>query len=212
MNSTLQTILETGVIAIMRSKSATGLVDAARALASGGVRAIEVTMTTPGALEAIAAAASDSSGDYVIGAGSVLDAESASLAIQAGAEFLVMPVAALDAVRVAKRRGKVAVPGAFTPTEILSCLHAGADLVKVFPASSVGPGYIKSVLAPLPQAPLVPVGGVHADNAGDYIRAGAVAVGVGGALVNTQVLARGDWCELTESARRYVDAIADARN
>lgn len=211
MNPALEAILDCGVVAIIRSRSAADLLETARALARGGVRAVEVTLTTPGALEAIREAADRCAGEFFIGAGSVLDAESARMAIDAGAEFLVMPVADAGAIRVAKRYGKAVCPGAMTPTEILTCLQAGADVVKVFPAASLGPGYIKAVRAPLPQAPLMPVGGVSEDNAADYVRAGACALGVGGSLVSTDVIARGDFDAITAAARRLVEAIGAAR-
>jgi len=211
MDDTLQTILESGIIAIIRSDSAAGLVETAWALAAGGVRAIEVTMTTPGALEAIAAAARENRGDFLIGAGSVLDADSARQAIAAGAEFLVMPCVNLGAIQEARRAGKVVCPGAFTPTEIASAWHAGADIVKVFPASTVGPAYIKAVRAPLPHVRLMPVGGVDLENVAAYIAAGACAVAVGGNLVSAPVIARGDWARITETARRYVAAVTAAR-
>ena len=211
MAETLETILADGVIAIVRSDSAAGLIQTVRALAAGGLRAIEVTMTTPGALEAIRAAAGECGGDYIIGAGSVLDGESARLSILAGAEFLVMPTVSLDAVAVAKRYGKVACPGALTPTEIVRAWEAGADIVKVFPASVSGPGYIRALAGPLPQVRTMPVGGVNLANTPAYIEAGACAVGVGGALVNRKTIAAGDWPQITETARQYVQAVAAAR-
>ena len=211
MHDTLGTILETGIIAIIRSDSPSGLIETVRALAAGGVRAIEVTMTTPGALEAIRAAARDNRGDFLIGAGSVLDAESAQKAIDAGAEFLVMPCVDLGAIRTAKRCGKVVCPGALTPTEIVTAWQAGADIVKVFPASSVGPAYIKAVRAPLPHVRLMPVGGVDLGNIDAYVKAGACAVAVGGNLASARTIAQGDWARMTETARHYVAAVAAAR-
>lgn len=209
MSETLATILETRIIAIIRSDSAAGLIETANALARGGVKAIEVTMTTPGALEAISAAAKQSGGQFIVGAGTILDGESARLAILAGAEFLVMPGLSLDAIEVGRRFGKVVCPGALTPTEIVAAWQAGADIVKVFPASCVGgPDYIKALKAPLPQVRLMPVGGVDLSNAKAYIEAGACAIAVGSALVNAKLIAQGNWDQITEVARQYVAAVA----
>jgi 2-dehydro-3-deoxyphosphogluconate aldolase/(4S)-4-hydroxy-2-oxoglutarate aldolase len=209
VSETLATILETRIIAIIRSDSAAGLIETANALARGGVKAIEVTMTTPGALEAISAAAKQSGGQFVVGAGTILDGESARLAILAGAEFLVMPGLSLDAIEVGKRFGKVVCPGALTPTEIVAAWQAGADIVKVFPASCVGgPDYIKALKAPLPQVRLMPVGGVDLSNARVYIDAGACAIAAGSALVNAKLIAQGNWDQITQVARQYVAAVA----
>ena len=211
MMEALRTILDTGIVAIVRSDSPRGLIETVRALASGGVRAIEVTMTTPGALEAIAAAAREAGEDYVIGAGSVLDGDAARAAILAGAEFLVSPNLDLNTIRVVKRYGKAICPGAFTPTEVLAAWEVGADIVKVFPASSVGPEYIAALRGPLPQVRYMPVGGVELANAAAFLRAGACALGVGGALVNRKLIAAGDWPRITDLARQYVAAVAQAR-
>jgi 2-dehydro-3-deoxyphosphogluconate aldolase/(4S)-4-hydroxy-2-oxoglutarate aldolase len=210
VSDVLQTILDSGIIAIIRSDSPSGLVATARALAAGGVRALEVTLTTPGALEAISAVARQSAGRFLVGAGSVPDADAAQRAIDAGAEFLVAPNVDAPTIELARREGKVVCPGAFTPTEIVAAWRAGADIVKVFPASFVGPAYLRALRGPLPQVRYMPVGGVSLDNAGEYIRAGACAVGVGGALVNREVIAAGDWAQITAAAARYVEAVARA--
>ena len=211
MNDALQLILDSGVIAIIRSDSPAGLADTARALADGGIRAIEVTMTTPGALEAISAVATRGDGQILIGAGSVLDAESARMAILNGAEFLVAPNVDPASIQMAKRYGKPICPGAFTATEIVLAWQAGADIVKIFPASSLGPGYISAIRGPLPQVRLMPVGGVNVDNLGAYIKAGACAVALGGNLVSKTLIAEGDWARITEMARQCVDAVSQAR-
>ncbi|MFO7858156.1 MAG: bifunctional 4-hydroxy-2-oxoglutarate aldolase/2-dehydro-3-deoxy-phosphogluconate aldolase [Ectothiorhodospiraceae bacterium] len=211
MIDALHTILESGVVAIIRADSPSGLVEAGRALARGGVRAIEVTMTTPGALDAVSRLAGEAGDDFVAGAGSVLDTETARAAILAGAEFLVMPTTDLPTIELARRYGKVACPGALTPTEVLAAWQAGADIVKVFPASLGGPAYIKALRGPLPQVRLMPVGGVSAENCAAYIAAGACAVALGGGLVKRDLLAAGDWDGITEVARRVVSAVQEAR-
>jgi 2-dehydro-3-deoxyphosphogluconate aldolase/(4S)-4-hydroxy-2-oxoglutarate aldolase len=211
MSDTLKTILDSGLIAIMRSDSSAGLLETARALARGGVRAMEVTLTTPGALETISAVAKESRGEFLIGAGTVLDAESARQAISAGAEFLVSPSVSVEVIQTAKRHGKVVCPGALTPTEIVTAWQAGADLIKVFPAFAVGPAYIKAVLAPLPQVRLMPVGGVDLGNLAAYFKAGACAVAVGGGLINKERIEKGQWDLIAETAREYVEAVAKAR-
>ena len=211
MNDILTSILESGLVAIIRSDRPQGLFETASALAEGGVKALEITLTTPGALVAISNLATASKGKFIVGAGSVLDAESARAAILAGAEFLVMPNLNTGAIELAKRYGKIICPGALTPTEIVNAQQAGADLIKIFPASSLGPGYIKAILAPLPQVCLVPVGGINLENVADYFRAGAAAVGVGGSLVSSKLICQGDWAAITELARKYVRVVQSAR-
>jgi 2-dehydro-3-deoxyphosphogluconate aldolase/(4S)-4-hydroxy-2-oxoglutarate aldolase len=207
----LSRILNTGVIAIVRLDSAESLQKVADAILEGGIDIIEVTMTTPGAL-AILESAAERFGDRVIlGAGTVLDPESARAAALAGARFIVSPNLNVSAVELCHRYGVVSVPGVLTPTEIVAAMEAGADLIKVFPASLGGPDYIKAVRAPLPQAPLVPTGGVEVDNAGDYIRAGAVAVAVGGSLVSKKIIASGEFAKMVEIARALVSTVRAAR-
>ena len=208
----LSRILKTGVIAIVRLDSAESLQKVADAVLEGGVDVIEFTMTTPGALSILESAARKFGDRVILGAGTVLDPESARAAILAGAQFIVSPNLKAKTVELCQRYGTVSVPGVLTPTEIVEALEAGADLIKVFPASAVGgPDYIKAVLAPLPQARLVPTGGVEAENAGDYIRAGAAAVAVGGSLVNKKLVASGDFGKMTEIARRLVETVTAAR-
>jgi 2-dehydro-3-deoxyphosphogluconate aldolase/(4S)-4-hydroxy-2-oxoglutarate aldolase len=204
-------IQETGVIAIMRAKSSDQLLAAADAIKAGGVQAIEVTMTTPGALDVIRQATERYGADVLFGAGSVLDPESARAAILAGAQFVVSPTLNLKTIELCHRYAIPVVPGAYTPTEILTAWEAGADMVKVFPASVGGPAYFKAVKAPLPQVKLVPVGGVNLDTTADFIRAGADAVGVGSALVSQKLLDAGDFAALTERARRLRQEVAKGR-
>jgi 2-dehydro-3-deoxyphosphogluconate aldolase/(4S)-4-hydroxy-2-oxoglutarate aldolase len=207
----MELIEETGVIAIMRAKSSDQLLAAADAIKAGGVRAIEVTMTTPGALDVVRQATERYGADVLFGAGSVLDPESARAAILAGAQFVVCPTLNLKTIELCHRYSIPVVPGAYTPTEILTAWDAGADMVKIFPASVGGPAYFKAIKGPLPQVKLVPVGGVNLDTTADFIRAGADAVGVGGALVSQKLLEAGDFAALTERARRLCQEVAKGR-
>lgn len=207
----LDGMLETGVVAIVRLDSSENLVRVAEAIAEGGVRHIEFTMTTPGALRTLEEVSGRLGGDVVFGAGTVLDSESARAAILAGARFIVAPNLNPDVIRLCNRYGVVSMPGALTPTEILQAWEAGADVVKVFPCNMFGPGYLSAVLAPLPQVRLAPVGGVDADNVSAYIRAGAACVGVGSSLVSSRLVAGGDWAALTERARAFVRGVQEGR-
>jgi 2-dehydro-3-deoxyphosphogluconate aldolase/(4S)-4-hydroxy-2-oxoglutarate aldolase len=211
MSSLFQRVTDCGVIAVLRAKSTAELMDVANALYAGGVTAIEVTMTTPGALDVIKVVSAELGGKVVVGVGSVLDPETARAAILAGADYVVAPTLNEAVVRITKRYGKVSIPGAFTPTEILRAWDSGADAVKVFPTSSVGPQYLKDLKGPLPQIPLVPTGGVSVETCGDFIRAGAVAVGAGSALVDSKAVAAGDWATITDTAKRMVEEVRKAR-
>lgn len=195
------------LVAVVRLDSGEQLIQVAEALKAGGISSIEFTATTPGALDAIKTAARHFTGDVMIGAGTILDPETARAAILAGAEFIVAPTLKLETIQMCKRYGKPVIPGALTPTEILTAWEMGADLVKVFPASAGGPEYIKAVLAPLPQVRLAPTGGISSENAGEYIQAGAAALGVGGKLVDKSAVARGDWGFITAEAQRLVKAV-----
>lgn len=207
----LDLIRRTGVIAIMRAKSSDQLLAAADAIRAGGVCAIEVTMTTPGALAVIEKATAKQDEGVLFGAGTVLDAESARAAILAGAQFIVAPSTDLGMIEICRRYSVPVFPGAYTPTEIISAWQAGADMVKVFPASVGGPALIKALKAPLPQIDLVPVGGVEIDNTAEFIRAGSAAVGVGNALVDQKLLDAKDFKTLTERAKRFVEEVAKGR-
>lgn len=205
----LDRLLREKVVAIVRLDNAEGLLSAAEALRLGGISCIEFTFSTLGALEMLKEASARFGEQVVLGAGTILDPETAVLAIQAGAEFIVTPAFNPRTIEAAKRAGKPIIAGAMTPTEMLAAWESGADLVKVFPASAVGgPGYIRAVLAPLPHLRLVPTGGVSADNAAEYLRAGAVAVGVGGKLVDPDAVRRGNWEAITAEARRLVTAVS----
>jgi len=207
----LERIVNCGVIAVVRLSSSSQLERVADAIREGGVDVIEFTMTTPGALRMIEETASRLGDAVLLGAGTVLDRETARACIMAGAQFVVSPILDFPSIEVCHRYDKVAIPGTFTPTELLRSWEAGADLVKVFPASCLGPRFIKDVLAPLPQVRLVPTGGVSKENAGEYIRAGAVAVAVGSELVNNKLVQQGNFAQLTENARALVEAVRSAR-
>lgn len=207
----LASIKACGVVAVLRADSPDALVQVAQAIGRGGIGAVEITMTTPGALDVIGECANRLGDEILLGAGTVLDPETARAAILAGAEYIVTPTLSPDVITLCRRYGKVIIPGALTPTEILTAWECGADIVKVFPATAVGPRYFKDVKAPLPQIDLMPTGGVDLDNAGDFIRAGACAVAVGGNLVDKAAVAAGEWHVLTETARKYVETVRNAR-
>lgn len=206
----LNLLKEAGTLGIIRVNQVEDLVRIAQALQEGGLDCVEITMTTPGALRAIEEATGRLDG-VLMGAGTVLDAATARQAILAGAKFLVTPTVELDVIEMARRYGVVVIAGAMTPTEILTAWESGADMVKVFPVEILGPGYLKAVHGPLPQIPLVPTGGITADNAGKFIHAGAAMVCAGGWLVDKQAIAAGRYEVLTERARQLVDAISKAR-
>jgi len=206
-----QWIERTGLIAIVRLDSSAELVQAAKAIAAGGVSVIEFTLTTPGALRTIEAAVKELGSEVLIGAGTVLDAETARAAILAGAEFVVAPTLNTDVIEMCHRYDKVVIPGAYTPTEILSAWEHGADFVKLFPAEVGGPAYLKAVRAPLPQVKLIPVGGVTLETAGPFIRAGAAALGVGSNLVDKKAVAEGRFTQLTSVAQALSKAVLEAR-
>lgn len=204
-------IEEVGVIAIVRADSSEELIDVVGAIKAGGINIIEITMTTPNALQTIADVSQKYRSEVLVGVGSVLDAETARAAILAGAEFVVSPVLKSDVIQICKRYSKVVMPGAFTPTEILTAWEHGADYVKVFPATAVGPKYFRDIKAPLPQIALIPTGGVSVENAGEFIKAGAAALGVGGSLVDKNAIAQREFDQLTDTAKKLVEAVKKAR-
>lgn len=207
----IQLIRDTGVIAIMRAQSSHQLIAAADAIRQGGVRVIEVTMTTPGALKVIEEATTRYGDDVLFGAGTVLDAETARAAILAGAGFIVAPTLSLAVIELCRRYNIPVMPGCYTPTELLTAWEAGADFVKLFPADVGGPGLVKAILAPLPQLQIVPVGGVDLTTTADFIRSGAVAVGVGSSLINQKLLDAGDLAELTRRAAAFIAEVKKGR-
>jgi len=204
-------LIESGLVAVIRLDSDKKLKSIISALQQGGVNALEITMTTPGALEIIEKFASQSGNDFLIGAGSVLDSETARLAILNGAQFVVGPVFNSEVIRMCHRYDKAVIPGAFTPTEILTAWEQGADIVKVFPATALGPGYMKDILGPLPQVKLLPTGGVTLENAADFIRAGACCLGIGTALLNKKMIATEDWAALAKHAMAFRAAVLEGR-
>jgi len=208
---TVRVIEASGVVAVIRLHDPTKLKAVIDALAAGGVRALEVTMTVPGAIGLIERIAPTLPPGFLLGAGTILDAETARLAILAGARFVVGPVFRPDVIRLCHRYDVAVMPGAFSPTEILAAWEAGADVVKVFPATALGPGFFKDVRGPLPQVKLMPTGGVTLENAGQWIAAGAVAIGAGTAMIDAKAVASGDWAAITARAAAFVEAVAAAR-
>lgn len=207
----LSAVAESGVVAVIRAPSMESLKGISAALLEGGVVAIEVTMTTPKAIAAIEMVADQYGDRAVVGVGTVIDAATARDAIAAGAQFVVSPVFDRAVVETTKRYGKISIPGAFTPTEILAAWGAGADVVKVFPSTVLGPGYFKDILAPLPQLKLTPTGGVDLKNTPEWIKAGAAFVGVGSALITKDMMSKGDWASITANAKAFVEAVKTAR-
>ncbi len=200
-----------GVVAVVRLLDQNQLFRTAEALIAGGVNAIEVTLTVPGAIDGIRQLAKELGEGHLVGVGSVILADQAQRAIDAGAQYVVSPVLRREVIETAHRFGVPAMAAGVTPTEILDAHEAGADIVKVFPADTGGPKYIKSVLAPMPFLRLMPTGGVTPDNAGDWIRAGCVSVGIGSALVDTKAIAAGDYRQITENAKRSIESVRAAR-
>jgi 2-dehydro-3-deoxyphosphogluconate aldolase/(4S)-4-hydroxy-2-oxoglutarate aldolase len=204
-------ILNPGIVAIIRADHSEQLIDAAAALYEGGVTGMEVTMTTPNALQVIADVHKKFGHKVLIGVGSVLDTETARMAILAGAEFVVTPVTRPEVIKLCNRYSKPIASGAFTPTECLTAHESGSDFVKLFPADQVGPAYIRNILAPMPMLRIVPTGGVTVDSAASFLKAGCVALAAGSSLVSREILKSGDWKKLTESAAAFVAAVRAAR-
>jgi len=207
----LQRLLDPGIIAIIRADSSEQLVEAAEALLAGGVTAMEVTMTTPDALEVVKAVTQRFGDRVLMGVGSVIDVPTVDAAVAAGAEFIVTPVTKPEVIAAANRLEKPIASGAFTPTECLLAHESGADFVKLFPAEFNGPAYVKTLLAPLPQLRIVPTGGVTPQTAGAFLAAGSVALGVGSALVSKEILRDRDWKQLTARAEEFLAALRAAR-
>jgi 2-dehydro-3-deoxyphosphogluconate aldolase/(4S)-4-hydroxy-2-oxoglutarate aldolase len=207
----LKTLCDVGIIPVVRAKSADGLADLAQALIAGGVPVAEVTLTVPGAVEGIRRLVRHFGRDLLVGVGSVTRPEQAEEAIAAGAEFVVSPVTVPEVIAVARHHDKAVIPGALTPTEILSAWQLGADVVKVFPATVGGPAFLKAILAPMPFLKLTPTGGVDLETAAAFIRAGAVTLGAGTALVDPKAVEQGDWAKITDLARRFREEIRKAR-
>jgi 2-dehydro-3-deoxyphosphogluconate aldolase/(4S)-4-hydroxy-2-oxoglutarate aldolase len=209
--SQLRQVLECGIVAVVRSPDSRQLVEATRALADGGVTVVEITMTVPNALEVVREVRQALGDRILLGAGTILDPETARAALLAGAEYLVAPTVNLDVIRLCQRYDKLVMPGAFTPTEILSAWEAGADVVKVFPADVVGPAFFNALRGPLPQVRLMPTGGVDLKTAADFLRAGACCLGVGGQLVEPKAVAEGNFDRIRDLARQYVAVVKEVR-
>jgi 2-dehydro-3-deoxyphosphogluconate aldolase/(4S)-4-hydroxy-2-oxoglutarate aldolase len=211
-DDTLERILNCGIVAVVRADSGEKLAHVVKALAEGGVTAAEITFTVPDAIEVIRRVRAEVGDSVVLGAGTVLDPETARQAILAGAEYIVAPSLNLDVVRLCRRYSKPVMPGAMTPTEIVTAWEAGADIVKVFPAHVVGgPDYLRAIKAPLPQIRLMPTGGVDLTTAADFLKAGACCLGVGGSLVEAKAVAAGDFDRIRDLAARYVGIVQKHR-
>ena len=211
-HSNLQRVLDSGIVAILRATSGELLVDVAQALHDGGIDVIEVTFTVPRVLDIISAVRNQLGDRVLLGAGTVLDAESARAAMLAGAEFVVTPTVCLPAIEMCRRYDKLVMAGALTPTEILTAWEAGSDIVKVFPADIGGPAYLKAVHGPLPHVRLLPTGGVNLETLSAFVRAGASAVGLGTALVEKDALERRDFQRLRDLAAAYVQRLRTVRS
>lgn len=207
----LARVIDCGIVAVIRARSGEQLVDVAQALLAGGVEVMEVTFTVPGVVRVLERVADQLGDRIVLGAGTVLDPETARTAMLAGAEFIVSPNTNLEVLRMCRRYGKLAMPGAFTPTEVVTALEGGADVVKIFPCDMGGPSYLKALHGPLPHIPLLPTGGITLENAADYLRAGACALGVGGSLVEAKAVERGDFARIEELAKRFRSVVDQAR-
>ncbi|HEY1188225.1 MAG TPA: bifunctional 4-hydroxy-2-oxoglutarate aldolase/2-dehydro-3-deoxy-phosphogluconate aldolase [Gemmata sp.] len=203
----LQRVIDCGIVAVVRFSAPEPLVEVVKALAAGGVTVAEVTFTVPNALDVIREAKKQLGDRVLLGAGTVLDPETARAAFLAGAEFLVSPSVNLDVIRMSRRYDKLIMPGAFTPTEVLTAWEAGADVVKVFPADVVGPAFFKALRGPLPQVKLMPTGGVDLNTAPEFLKAGAVCLGVGSQLVDPKLVASGDFAGITQLAKQYVEIV-----
>ncbi|SPE41958.1 2-keto-3-deoxy-phosphogluconate aldolase [Candidatus Sulfopaludibacter sp. SbA3] len=208
----LEFITGAGIVPVVRASSAEHAMQAVEALYNGGVRSAEITMTVPGAIKALEKTADRFGDKLVLGAGTVLDPETARSCMLAGAEFFVSPSLRVSVIEMAKRYSKVVFPGALTPTEVLAAWEAGADAVKIFPCGNVGGAkYIKALKGPFPQIEMVPTGGVNLETVADFLKAGSCAVGVGGELVDGKSMAAGRFDVIEERARQFLAAIAKAR-
>ncbi len=208
----LSSIIDIGIVPVVRTASAESAVRAIQAIYKGGIRAAEITMTVPGAIHALEKVANEFGDKITLGAGTVLDPETARACILAGAQFIVTPALNPKTIEMAKRYSKVITPGALTPTEVLAAWEAGADIVKVFPCGAVGgPKYIRALKAPFPQIEMIPTGGVSVETTGEFLKAGACAVAVGGELIDAKNIAEGRYDVFEERARHFLAEIAKAR-
>jgi 2-dehydro-3-deoxyphosphogluconate aldolase/(4S)-4-hydroxy-2-oxoglutarate aldolase len=212
-NKTLSAIIDIGIVPVVRTATAEAAVRAIEALYRGGIRSAEITMTVPGAIRALEKVADQFGDKITLGAGTVLDPETARACMLAGAEFFVTPALNLATIEVARRYGKPIMPGALTPTEVLAAWQAGADVVKVFPAGNVGgPKYIKALKGPFPQIEMIPTGGVNLETTPEFLKAGACAVAVGGELIDAKTIKEGRYEVFEERARQYLTVVQKARS
>jgi len=206
-----ESLEESGIIAVIRLDDVARLEKIIQALSAGGIRALEITMTTPNAVDIIRSLARKLNKDFLLGAGTVLDTTSAEQVIDAGAQFVVSPVLNIDVIRKAHEFDKPCLPGSFTPTEILTAWQNGADIVKIFPATALGPRFFKDIHGPLPDIKMTPTGGVDLDNAAKFIEAGACCLGVGTSLLDKQMIANEDWPGLTALAKKFIAEVTKGR-
>ncbi len=204
-------ILNPGIVAVIRANSSEQLVSVAEALCAGGVTALEITMTTPNAIQVISEVGKKFGSKVLMGVGTVLDAETCRAALLAGAEFVVTPVFRPEVIQLCNRYSKPVASGAYSPTEALQGHESGADFIKIFPADQLGPNYIKNLLAPLPMLRIIPTGGVTVESAASFIQAGCAALAAGSSLVSKEILKAGDWAKLTALAASFVEAVKKAR-
>ena len=210
-DETLKMLRDVGLVPVIRAKSADVLIDVARALLAGGIPVVEVTMSVPGAIDGIRRIVQTFGTDLLVGVGTVTKPEQVEEAVAAGAEFVVGPVLVPEVVAATRQRGKVSIPGAYTPTEIFQAHQLGADIIKVFPASVGGPAYFKALLAPMPYLKLMPTGGVDLSSVGAFLKAGAVTLGAGAALVDARAIETRNWALLTDLARKFREEVKKAR-
>src|SRR5438105_12489580 len=208
----LRRVLDCGIIAVVRSPDSQQLVDVCRALADGGVTVVEITMTVPNALDVVRQVRQAMGDKLLLGAGTVLDPETARAVLLAGAEYIVAPTVNLEVIRLCQRYDKLVMPGAFTPTEIVSAWEAGADIVKVFPAEVVGPAFFKALRGPLPQIRLMPTGGVDLTTAAAFLKAGACCLGIGGQLVEPRAVAERNFDRIRDLAHQYAAIVKRTRD
>ena len=204
-------LTEPGLIAVIRTSDRTQVLPICRALLNGGIHALEITLTVPGALDSIRESRKELGARALIGAGTVVNASSAEKAIEAGADFIVSPICKTEIIKAAHAHDLAVMIGSYTPTEAQLAFEAGADFIKLFPADKLGPGYVKSLLAPLPHLRIVPTGGVDLKTAPEFLKAGCAALGVGSSLLTPEILKGQKWNDLTELARAFVDAIKGIR-
>jgi 2-dehydro-3-deoxyphosphogluconate aldolase/(4S)-4-hydroxy-2-oxoglutarate aldolase len=207
----LAKVHSTGIIAVIRAASGELLADVAEALVAGGVEVMEVTFTVPKAHQVLEQVSQRLGDRILLGAGTVLDPETARIALLSGAEFIVSPTVNVDVIKLCRRYDKLVLPGALTPTEVLTAWEAGADIVKIFPSDLTGPAYLKALAGPLPQVRMMPTGGVNLQTAAEFLKAGAFALGIGGSLVDPKAVAAGDLKKIETLARQYVEIVRQHR-